>query len=122
MRLTTLAICAGLSAFAGAAEAQDAKHGAQVFSTFCGICHSVQAGRNVLGPSLHGVVGRKAGTLPGFNYSPAFTSANVVWSETTLDTYLADPKAFIPKNRMGFNGVKNPKDRADLIAYLAAQK
>lgn len=120
--MRTLAIAAGALMIAGTAQAQDAKHGAQVFATYCAMCHSTQAGRNVMGPSLHGVVGRKAGTVSGFNYSQAMQASGVVWTPEHLDAYLADPKAFVPKNRMSFPGLHAAGDRADLIAFLATQK
>ena len=84
----------------------------------CKICHSLDAGKNMLGPSLHGVFGRTSGTAPGFNYSPAMKAKAVVWDEDTLNQYLADPKAFVPGNKMTFAGVKKDDARADLIAYL----
>lgn len=123
MRTVTITVCAGaLLLAAGAVGAQDAKHGGQVFATYCAMCHSTQSGRNVMGPSLHGVVGRKAGTVPGFNYSPAMQASGVTWTPANLETYLIDPKAFVPHNRMSFPGLHDAKDRADLIAFLAAQK
>jgi cytochrome c2 len=103
------------------AAAQDAAHGKAVFSAKCATCHSVAAGRTLMGPSLDKVVGRRAGSAAGYNYSPAFAASTVVWSTTTLDAYLTNPKAFIPKNRMSMPGLSDPKDRADLIAYLTAQ-
>ena len=75
-----------------------------------------------MGPSLHGVVGRKAGTVAGFNYSPAMQASGVVWTPEHLDAYLADPKAFVPRNRMSFPGLHAAGDRTDLIAFLATQK
>lgn len=122
MRTLTIAVTAAALTIAAGAKAQDAKHGAQVFATYCAICHSTQAGRNVMGPSLHGVVGRKAGTVAGFNYSQAMQASGVVWTPEHLDAYLADPKAFVPKNRMSFPGLHAAGDRADVIAFLAAQK
>lgn len=118
------AIIAALSValLPAAAFAQDAKHGQAVFSTNCGICHSVTQGKNVMGPSLFAVVGRKAGSAPGFNYSPALQSSTVVWTPAALDSWLSAPREFIPRNRMSFAGLHNPADRADVIAYLAKQK
>ena len=93
----------------------------QSFKQTCQSCHSDQAGKNGLGPSLAGVIGRKAGTAPGFRYSTAMKSSDVVWSAETMDQHLTDVKNFIPKNRMGSlfpQGVKNDKKRAEIIAYL----
>ena len=95
----------------------DAQRGAQVFNQ-CKICHSLEAGKNLLGPSLHGLIGRKAGSLPGYSYSPAMKNANVTWTDDTLSRYLADPKAFVPGDKMGFAGIKDPTKLGDLLAYL----
>jgi cytochrome c len=106
--------------FALVAQAQgpgEAQRGAQVFNQ-CKICHSLEAGKNMIGPSLHGVLGRKAGTVPGFAYSPAMKNANVTWNDDTLSKYLADPKAFIPGDKMAFPGVKDASKLGDLLAYL----
>ncbi len=75
-------------------------------------------GVNRVGPSLHGVVGRKSGTVPGFRYSKANQSANVVWTEETLYTYLENPRRFMPGTTMAFAGLRQPQQRADVIAYL----
>ena len=94
-------------------------NGAQAFRA-CGACHSLEPGRHKTGPSLAGVVGRKAGTVEGFRrYSPALKGADVVWNEATLDAWIADPQAFLPGNRMVFRGLPDAQARADLIAYLA---
>ncbi len=74
----------------------------------------------MLGPSLAGVIGRKAGTEAGYNYSPAMKSADIVWNPQTLDQYLSDPAKVVPGNKMPFPGLKTDHDRADVIAYLAA--
>ena len=76
-----------------------AQRGAQVFNQ-CKICHSLEAGKNLVGPSLHGVIGRKAGSVPGYAYSPAMKNADVTWNDNTLSKYLTDPKAFIPGDKM----------------------
>lgn len=76
-----------------AARAQgvgDPQHGAQVFVQ-CKVCHSLEAGKNMVGPSLHGLIGRKAGSVPGYAYSPAIKNANVTWNDDTLSKYLVDP-------------------------------
>jgi cytochrome c len=82
------------------------------------ICHSLEAGKNMVGPSLHGLIGRKAGSVPGYAYSPAMKSANVTWNDDTLSKYLVDPKAFIPGDKMVFAGIKDPSKLGDLLAYL----
>jgi cytochrome c len=106
--------------FALVAQAQDvgdAQRGAQVFAQ-CKICHSLEAGRNMIGPSLHGLIGRRAGSVSGFAYSPAMKNANVTWNDDTLSKYLADPKAFVPGDKMVFVGIKDPSKLGDLLAYL----
>ena len=95
----------------------DAAKGEKVFAQ-CRACHVVEPGVNRVGPSLHGVVGRTAGTIPGFNYSKANKESGVTWSEDVLFTYLEAPARFMPGTRMAFAGLKNPQDRADVIAYL----
>jgi cytochrome c len=101
------------------AAAGDPAHGAQVFRA-CAACHSLEPGQHRTGPSLAGVLGRTAGTAAGFRrYSPALKASGVVWNEATLDAWIADPRAFIPGNRMGFRGLSDAQARADLIAYLA---
>lgn len=104
-----------------AQTAGDAAAGEKVFNQ-CKACHTVQAGQNRVGPSLHGVVGRKAASVEGFNYSPAMKASGLTWNAESLDKYLADPKAAIPGNKMAFAGLKKPEDRANVIAYLSQQK
>lgn len=88
----------------------------------CRSCHVLDAGVNRIGPSLHQIVGRPAGTVAGYNYSPANKSARVTWDEKTLFAFLAAPQAVIPGTKMAFAGLRQPQDRADLIAYLKAAK
>jgi cytochrome c len=95
----------------------DPKRGEQVFNQ-CKPCHSLEPGKNGVGPSLHGLFGRKAGTVPGYNYSAAMKNSGVVWNEDTLKQYLADPHKFIPGDKMPFAGIKNEQQLDDLIAYL----
>jgi len=95
----------------------DAAKGEKVFAQ-CKACHVAEAGKNRVGPSLWAVVGRTAGTVPGFNYSKANKESGVTWSEDVLFTYLEAPAKFMPGTRMAFAGLKNPQDRADVIAYL----
>jgi nitrite reductase (NO-forming) len=86
----------------------------------CQACHSLEPGKNTLGPSLAGIVGKKAAAVPNFNYSPALKSSNIVWDVAALDTYLLDPQKAVPGNRMPFPGLKTENERKDVIAYLAA--
>ena len=96
-------------------SAADAVRGEALYNSRCIACHSADANR--VGPMHRGVFGRAAGSVPDFNYSSAVRSSGVVWDEQTLDRWLADPKAFIPGQRMNFK-VTDSADRADLIAYL----
>ena len=104
---------------AGQTVAQDAAAGATVFKTQCGVCHSAVQGRTLSGPSLFGVVGRASGTAPGFTYSPAMKSAGLTWDAATLDRYITSPAIVVPHSRMIYPGLKDARQRADLIAYLA---
>jgi cytochrome c len=102
-------------AAAATAAAADAERGHELYDSWCGGCHSLDANR--VGPAHRGVYGRKAGSAPGFAYSPAVRSASVVWGEATLDAWLTNPQALIPGQRMNFR-VAAGEDRADIIAYL----
>jgi cytochrome c len=105
---------------AGAASAQDAAAGEKVFAK-CKACHVIDAPTNRVGPSLHGVIGRTAGTVEGFKYSESMIQHGkdgLVWNNENLDKYLADPKGFVPKNKMAYPGLKNADDRANVIAYI----
>ena len=120
MLKTLLASSALVVGIATAASAQDAAAGEKVFAK-CKACHVIDAATNRVGPSLHGIIGRTAGTVEGFKYSDAMIEKGkegLVWNNETLNAYLEDPKAYVPKNKMAFPGLKNPQDRADVIAYL----
>lgn len=98
----------------------DAAAGRQVYKK-CQACHSLEPGRNLLGPSLAGIVGHKAGADPHYNYSPAMKQSNLTWDVATLDAYLADPQKTIPGNKMPFPGLKTDRDRTNVIAFLAGE-
>lgn len=98
----------------------DARRGAEAFRA-CAACHSVEPGVHLTGPSLARIWGRPAGTVEGFGrYSEALRRSGVVWTAATLDRWLEDPAALVPGNTMIFPGVKDPRERADLVAYLQA--
>lgn len=84
----------------------------------CQGCHSIDANR--VGPRHQGLFGRAAGSLDDYNYSDAMRASGVVWDESTLDKFLTAPREFIKGTKMPFNGMKDPQERADLIAYLKA--
>ena len=89
----------------------------------CASCHTITpGGPNMTGPNLHGVVGRKAGAVPNYNYSDAVKNAGFTWDGPRLDKWLTDPRTDLPGTKMSFVGLKDPKDRTDVIAYLMAQK
>jgi nitrite reductase (NO-forming) len=96
----------------------DAAAGRLVFRK-CQACHSMEPGKTLLGPSLAGILDRKAGADANYNYSPAMKQANVVWDAKSLDAYLADPQKVVPGNKMPFPGLKTEQDRADVIAFFA---
>lgn len=93
----------------------DASRGAQLYESRCGGCHSVDSHR--IGPMHKGVFGRRAGSAAGYEYSPALKSSSLIWVDATLDQWLTDPESTIPGQAMGYR-VEEPRDRADLIAYL----
>jgi cytochrome c len=84
----------------------------------CVSCHSVAAGENKVGPSLHAIIGRKAGQIAGFRYSDANKNSGKAWTEQELYSYLANPQKAVPGTYMTFIGVNDPQKRADVIAYL----
>jgi cytochrome c len=123
MRKTIIIAAAilGTSAATGAFAA-DAAAGAALFKAKCALCHSVVAGQNKIGPSLFGVVGRKSGSVAGFNYSDANKNSGKTWDDATLDVYLTNPKALVPGTKMVFPGLPDAGDRANVIAYLDTLK
>jgi cytochrome c len=88
----------------------------------CMSCHTVEPGRNMIGPSLHGVVGRKAASLPGYAYSDALKASGLTWDAATLDKWLVNPMQDVPGTKMVFAGMPDPARRKQLIDWLATQK
>lgn len=105
----------GLGASAHAARAGDAARGQQVYAR-CMACHALAFDR--VGPRHCGLIGRRAGSVPGFDYSPAMKRSGITWNEQTLARFLADPLATVPGSTMTYAGVPDAQERADLIAYL----
>ncbi|PWN36488.1 cytochrome c [Meira miltonrushii] len=99
-------------------EKGDAKKGAGLFKTRCAQCHSCEEGKNMVGPSLHGLFGRHTGQVEGYSYSSANKQKGIEWNNETLFEYLENPKKYIPGTKMAFAGLKKPKDRNDLITFL----
>ncbi len=96
-----------------------ADSGEDVFTDNCSVCHSPEAGTNKLGPSLFGIVGRKAASIADYTYTPAAKSSGLTWDAANLDKYITDPQAVVPGTKMLFPGIKNADDRKALIGYLA---
>lgn len=105
------------------AQAQDAAAGEGVFKRVCSTCHNPTVdGPRKLGPTMHGVVGRKAASVEGFRYSTAKRAPDLAWTPDKLNEYLKDPRAFMPGTTMAYAGLKNDTDRANVIAYLQTLK
>ncbi|EIZ79728.1 cytochrome C class I [Novosphingobium sp. Rr 2-17] len=119
---TPLVLLQASASHAQAAPAGGAAAGEKTFKQRCAVCHTVAPGAKAgVGPNLRGVVGRKAGTSPGFNYSASMKASANVWNAASLDKYLASPGKVVPGTRMVIS-LPNPADRAAVIAYLQAQK
>ena len=117
IRRLWLSGAAALLTASGATLGADLERGKQLYEE-CAACHSSERGAHGLGPSLHGVAGRKAGELEDFRYSPALKRSGITWTAQSLDAYVADPQKSIPANRMPYSGMPDARDRADLIAYI----
>jgi cytochrome c len=119
MKIRIIFAVLGLMGLSTASYAQDADNGAKVFKK-CMACHAIDE-KNKIGPSLKGIVGRKAASVEGFKYSDAMLAKGaegVIWDEATLAAYLPDPKAWVPGTKMVFPGLKKPEEVTDLIAFL----
>lgn len=104
------------------ALAGDPAAGKAVFQANCSICHSAIDGKTMVGPSLFGIVGRKTGSVTGYAYSEANRTADLIWDDATLETYLQAPRETIRGTKMVYAGLKDPIKRDDLIAYLVTLK
>ncbi|MFZ5961135.1 c-type cytochrome [Pseudomonas knackmussii] len=106
----------------GLALADDAAKGQAVFERDCSLCHTANAGGpNIMGPNLHGVVGRKAGSLAGFSYSQAMKDHGATWSRDNLETFLAQPQTAVPGTYMPYQGLADADERKALSLWLSQQ-
>ena len=103
------------------APAADVEAGKIAFKK-CALCHTTEQGKNKIGPSLFGVVGRKSASVDNFSYSEGMKNFDHTWDAETLDTYLADPRTVVPGTKMIFPGIKDKTEREDVIAYLETLK
>jgi cytochrome c len=117
MKPANLAAVLCVLAAASAHADGDAVRGEKRFEE-CVACHALARGAESVGPSLYGVFGRKAGEGGEFRYSPALKRSGITWDEHTIETFITDPQAVVPGNRMPFAGIPDAAARADLIAYL----
>jgi cytochrome c len=115
---TAIGVLVAATVLSPTLASSEAARGQQLFRA-CAACHALEPDKNMTGPSLAGLWNRKAGSLPGFSrYSEALKSSNIVWNDKTLDDWIKDPQHLIPGNDMPFEGIKNDRQRADLIAFI----
>lgn len=125
IRHTSIAALVGTAAMlaASSALAGDPGKGKSVFAQQCAMCHTAtKGGPTILGPNLYGVVGRRAGSVAGYSYSPHMKAANWAWTDDKLEAYLPAPRDMVPGTKMGYGGLKDPTKLGDLVAYLDTQK
>jgi len=113
-----LAALLALSPMAGPALAQGDPAAGEDAYRKCKACHVADEKKNRVGPHLVGIIGREAGAVADFAYSPALENADIAWTAQNLDAFLADPKGFLPGNRMSFPGIREAEQRQNIIAYL----
>ena len=99
-------------------NAADLKVGVKVYNEACVECHSLKEGKNKKGPSIYGIIGRKAATAADYDYSEAMKNSNLVWTEQKLDEYLASPGKLVPGGKMKFEGLSDSEKRSGIIQYL----
>jgi cytochrome c len=117
MRSVILAAVLAMTGTSGA-WAQDAAAGEKVFAV-CKACHQIgETAKNAVGPVLNGVIGRKAGTYPGYSYSDANKNSGLTWDEATFRDYIKDPRAKVPGTKMIYPGLKDEQKTTDLLAFL----
>jgi cytochrome c len=114
---------AGFAGIGALSAANVSPQGDKVFKSDCAVCHSTAAkGGPSVGPTMFGVVGRKAGSLPGYHYSSAMEMAGLVWTAPNLDKYIANPKSVVPGDKMPYAGLKDAAKRAALVDFLKTLK
>lgn len=117
-RFAVLAL--GLAGLRSAGADCDPGAGAQVFQTKCAVCHSREDGKQLTGPSLYHVNGRRAGTLAGFNFSSALSDSGIDWGAASLEAFIASPQTYVPGTVMPFGGLKNSTERLALVCFLTS--
>ena len=120
MKFRSAIVAAALAAAIMVGPAGAEEKGEKAFKKYCGACHTVDEGKNRVGPSLAGIIGRRAGTVPGFSYSSANKASGVEWTPEILKKYLENPRQFMPGTKMVFAGIKKGEERAEVIEYLRA--
>lgn len=115
--LAATLLLAGAAGAAPAAPKGDATHGQQIFAR-CSVCHTIGQTGGKMGPALNGVVGRKAGSVAGYAYSPAMKNSGLTWDAATLARFLQAPMKTVPGTKMFFPGLASPQDQADVVAFL----
>lgn len=113
--MAVLALAFGIGS---ASCAADLKAGVKLFNSECSECHTMKEGKNKKGPSIYGVLGRKAATISDYDYSSAIRASNIFWTEDKLDEYLANPAKVVPGGKMKYEGLRDAGKREDLIKYL----
>jgi cytochrome c len=109
--------------FAYAGDRRRGGDGQLAFNNVCRTCHTLKEGDNRLGPSLHKIIGRKAGSLPNYSYSNAMKGADLVWDRATLDRFISNPDQVVPGNNMKpYGGLASAEERAKIIAFLEANE
>lgn len=116
-KIMALGLAAAIAVTGASAMAAD---GAKLFKRKCGTCHTVEAGKHKVGPSLAGIIGKKAGTVDGFRKYKALKGADLVWDEANLDAWIANPKKFIGKPTAMTARIKKDDDRKAIIEFLKA--
>jgi cytochrome c len=104
-------------------EAQESDEGMMAFNNACRTCHSFKPDDNRLGPTLHGIVGRKAGSVAGFQFSPAMKNSGITWDEANLDQFIANPESVVNGNAMKpYGGIADESERAKIVSFLKTLK